>query len=486
MAEPIDFHTAAQRQAREVRKKGGGGRPKVDNVDLNHDSLALRFAEEHAEKARYNWTTGFWHLWNGHCWQASETGGGIEAVRELLRRVAVESGLPKVRERLGTRGFATAVEGFACSDRRLACMSTDFDPDSWLLATPGGHVDLRTGEMGPARPSSLASRATAVTPDETDEGAHRWRRFLDEATGEDPEMIRYLQQVAGYALTAETSEQALFFVYGPGGNGKSVFVNTLRGIMGTYATHAPMETFTSSGGTGEQHPTALAMLCGARLVTAIETEEGRHWAEARIKALTGGDAITARFMRENFFTFEPRFKLVLVGNHKPNLRSVDEAIVRRFRMLPFERKPGQVDRRLEAALVEEWPAILRWAIDGCLEWQAEGGMASPEAMLRTTAEYLAEQDTVGRWLDSQCEVAEPPYSVLDERCYRTTMSALYQNYRAWIEPQGERARSMKALGMELDKRGFPTHRTSDARWRVGLKLREDAIRPLTGAGERLG
>lgn len=481
--EPVDFESVLKARRQRDGKKGGGSRPKVDDVQLNHDSLALRFAGEHAGRCRYNWTSAQWHLWSGHHWEASETDGAVELVRGMLREVAAEKGLPKVVERLGTRGFATAVEGFARSDRRLAVRAVDFDPDPLLLATPGGHVDLRTGELRPARPESMAARACAVTPDEDDAGAERWHRFLREATGGDADMVRYLQQVAGYALTGSTAEQALFFVYGPGGNGKSVFVNTLRRIMGGYALHAPMETFSARGpGVGERHETELAMLAGARLVTAIETEEGRQFAEARIKALTGSDPITARFMRENYFTFTPKFKLLLVGNHKPGLRSVDEAISRRFRLLPFEQRPEEVNQALEAELEAEWPAILRWAIDGCLDWQADG-MAAPEAVLRSTAEYLSDQDTIGRWLESQCEVVPPPYDPLDPKVPRTTLSALYANYQVWLEPQGEKPRSMKGLSQDLDKRGFPQHRTGSARWRIGLALRDDALRPLRDAGE---
>ena len=156
------------------------------------------------------------------------------------------------------------------------------------------------------------------------------------------ELQRFLQQMAGYCLTGDISEHALFFVYGTGGNGKGVFLNTVAGILGDYAATAAMDTFTASQ--GDRHPTDLAMLRGARLVTAAETEEGRAWAESRIKQLTGGDPITARFMRQDFFTFQPAFKLVIVGNHKPVLRNVDEAARRRFNIIPFTRKPPKPDQ----------------------------------------------------------------------------------------------------------------------------------------------
>ena len=140
-----------------------------------------------------------------------------------------------------------------------------------------------------------------------------WLAFLSTVMG-DPEMIEYLRRVCGYCLTGLITEHVLFFLYGTGANGKSVFINTLRGIMGSYHVTAPVDTFTITY--GSSHPTDLAGLQGARLVTAIETEQGKRWAESKIKALTGGDEITARFMRQDFFSFTPTFKLMIAGNHK--------------------------------------------------------------------------------------------------------------------------------------------------------------------------
>ena len=196
------------------------------------------------------------------------------------------------------------------------------------------------------------TKLTAVAPAPTAD-CPRWLAFLDETTGGDADLIRFLQQWCGYCLTGETREHALVFVHGGGGNGKSVFLNTITRIMHDYATTAAMDTFTASK--FDKHPTDLAMLRGARLVTASETEEGRAWAEARVKQMTGGDPITARFMRQDFFTFFPNFKLFIIGNHKPVLQNVDDAAKRRFNIVPFTRKPEKPDRELETKLAGEWP-----------------------------------------------------------------------------------------------------------------------------------
>ena len=221
----------------------------------------------------------------------------------------------------------------------------------------------------------------------------RWRRFLDEVTAGDVELQAFLARVAGYGLTGSTREHALFFLYGTGANGKGTFLNTLTGILGDYAQIAGMDTFTESQ--TDRHPAELAVLRGARVVAAQETDEGRRWAESRIKALTGGDPITARFMRQDFFTYTPQFKLMIAGNHKPGLRNIDEAIRRRFHLLPFTVRipPEQRDLQLFEALRQEWPAILGWAVRGCLEWQAEG-LNPPAAVIEATAEYFDDEDVL--------------------------------------------------------------------------------------------
>src|ERR1017187_1284583 len=199
-----------------------------------------------------------------------------------------------------------------------------------------------------------------------------WRRFLDRVTDGNAELQAFLQRVIGDCLSGSVCEHALFFLYGTGANGKSVFLSTIAGLLADYAKTAPASAFTASS--TDQHPTDLAGLRGARFVTAIETEDGRWWAEAKIKSLTGGDRILARFMRQDFFEYVPQLKLVVAGNHKPGLRNVDEAIRRRLHLIPFTVTIAENERdpELTEKLKAEYPGILQWAIEGCLMWQREG------------------------------------------------------------------------------------------------------------------
>lgn len=250
-----------------------------------------------------------------------------------------------------------AVERLAASDRRHATLVADFDADPWLLNTPGGVVDLHTGALRPHDPGLLMTKITRGTPTGT---CPLWLAFLGRVTNGDDELAAFLQCMAGYALTGSIREHALFFLYGNGQNGKGVFINTLKWVLGDYATVAAMATFQASQ--NDRHPTDLAMLNGARMVAAQETEKGRRWDETRVKALTGGDPISARFMRCDFFTFEPEFKLIFAGNDKPSLTAIDPAMRRRMNMVrplcrfcdrkhrpsPWLHQPRRSDRRLTA------------------------------------------------------------------------------------------------------------------------------------------
>jgi putative DNA primase/helicase len=433
-------------------------KPKTDII--TEDSAACQFAEIYTDRLRFCHDTGAWFEWDGAIWQPNRMGLAFQWARELARRLS--AGQPdKVRYITSKTSFASGVERFARVDPAFAVNMTAWDADPMLLGTPGGTVDLRTGKIRSSDPSDGITRTTAVTPSIRGD-CPLWLKFLDEATGGDADLILFLQQWCGYALTADTREHALVFIHGDGGNGKSVFLNALTRILNTYVSTAAMDTFTASK--SDKHPTDLAMLRGARLVTASETEEGRAWAEARIKQMTGGDPITARFMRQDFFTFTPQFKLTIVGNHKPVLHNVDEAAKRRFNIVPFTRKPAQPDRQLEEKLKAEYPAILRWMIEGCLNWQKRG-LTRPACVVAATEEYFSAQDLFGQWLEEECEV-EPGNTYKAE-----TNAVLFQSWRSYAERAGEAAGTQKAFAENMQRRGLERYRNYSGRGFSGIRLK---------------
>ena len=421
------------------------------------EAVALRFAERHAHDLRYVAAWSKWLAWDGKRWQFDDTLCAFDLARKICREAAAECNKVRVAAILASSKTVAAVERLAKADRRLAATVDQWDADPWLLNTPRGVIDLRTGARRGHRPGDYLTQITAVAPG----GAYpTWERFLDQVTAGNKSLQQYLQRVVGYGLTGVTSEQALFFGYGTGANGKTVFISAISGILADYHRAAPIETFTASH--QDRHPTELARLRCARLVTSVETEEGRRWAESRIKSLTGGDKIAAHFMRQDFFEFTPQFKLVIAGNHKPGLRSVDEAIRRRFNLIPFTVTipPAQRDPGLADKLKAEWPGILAWAIKGCLEWQRVG-LAPPDTVTAATAAYLEAEDAVAAWMKERCE---------EDASATASSTALFLSWKDFAEKAGEPVGSQKKLSQRLEDRGFKKDHTRRGSSFEGLRI----------------
>jgi putative DNA primase/helicase len=443
------------------KKPKESGRSKADNDIVTEDGTAQRFAELYRNRLRYCHSTGSWYVWSGSNWQPNRTGIAFQWARDLARELAITQP-DKTRYVTSKTSFAGGVERFARSDVVFAVTMDAWDQNPFLLGTPDGTVDLHTGQLRASDPEEGITKLTAVGPGQQAQ-CPRWIAFLNEAANGDAELVRLLQQWCGYALTGDTREQSLMFVHGPGGNGKSVFLNVLTGILKDYATTAAMDTLTASK--WDKHTTDLAMLRGARLVTASETEEGRAWAEARLKQMTGGDLISARFMRQDFFTFRPNFKLTIVGNHKPALKNVDEAMRRRLRIVPFIHKPAKPDRQLEERLKAEWPGILRWMIEGCLDWQANG-LTNPKSVAEATETYFTEQDTFSQWLEEcSCDPSNP------RTIFKTAQSALFGSWKVFAINAGEDPGDAKAFKQHMQRKGFEYHRDNAMRGFKGVALR---------------
>lgn len=343
----------------------------------------------------------------------------------------------------------------------VAVSHAELDADAWRLNTWGGIVDLRTGQVERHSREQLCTRvAGAAVGGE----CPTWLAFLRRIMGGDEAMVEYLQRIVGYCLTGSTREQCMFILYGNGSNGKSTFLDTLRTVLGDYAVHARAETFMRER-RGGGIPNDVAALRGARLVTSSEPEQGEALDESLVKEMTGDAALTARFMRSEFFTFEPTFKVLLATNHRPVIRGTDNGIWRRLRLVPFTQliEDHEKDRELGRKLEAERDGILAWALAGCMEWQRRGTLDAPASVVDATGDYRADMDILSEFMAEKC-VTGPSFMVGN--------TELYEAFATWAARNGERARSHRWLSRALIDRGFvqDPDRSRGRRWRgLGLK-----------------
>ena len=420
----------------------------VDGLDYTtEDGLAMAFTRQFGEDWRFCSPWGKWLVWNGVRWNIDKSLYVHHLSRTVCRAASYKADTPRLKSRLAGSSTMSAIERIVRTDPRHSATVEEWDADPWLLNTPGGIIDLRRGGMGPHRRDRRMTKVTTATPKGE---SPVWANFLENVTGGDKELQLYLQRVVGYCLTGDISTHALFFLYGTGANGKSVFVNVISTILGDYAANAPMDTFMETR--SDRHPTALAGLRGARFVSATETEQGRRWNESKIKAITGGDLVTARLMHQDFFTYPPQFKLLIAGNHKPAIRNIDEAMRRRMHLIPFTITvpPEKRDPLLTEKLLSERDGILAWALQGCLLWQ-QIGLKQPLSVTSATDEYFEGEDAMGRWMDERCKLGA------NDKALTVT---LFNDWKQWAEMSGEFVGTQRRFSDALITRRFDKWRNS--------------------------
>ena len=416
-----------------------GGQQPARAYSLSETGAAEMMAARLAGAWHYVPERDKWIRWSGKCW-VFDTGAvelmGLsklvaheflaEAKRALENDDARAEKLSRFAGTAQRRNFRKNVVDLLKSESGIAVHFTEFDKDPFLLNCQNGTLDLRLGVLREHRREDMITRILPWAFD-ADAACPRWNQFLVEVLP-DAETIAFVQRLVGYCLTGDISAHVIIFLFGRGANGKSVFLNTLLVLLGVYATQAPTSMLMASQ--GERHPTELVTLCGRNLVVCAEVPGGRAWNEELIRTISGGDVISARGMREDFWSFHPTHKLLISGNHKPVVRGQDEGTWRRWRLLPFERTIAEADRdpKLTEKLVAEMPGILAWAVKGCTMWQRDGLKPSSKVLV-ATADYRNESDRLGPFVDECC--------VLDPQAI-ISRAALYRSYQQWSDAQGER------------------------------------------------
>ena len=437
---------------------------------------ARLFASMHGQDVRFDFGRNRWLIWTDHHWGPDVDGRLMRMAEEVARKrydeawnIADKDDAKKAAKFAIGSENRTRVEAMlelARAQPPMADSGKNWDMNPMLLGVRNGVVDLRTGEFRDGRRDDRISLQAGVDYSPT-ASCDRWIRFLHEVFDNDKDLIQYIWRAVGYSITGDVSEQCLFLLYGDGANGKSTFSNAIRHAMGDYGYNMPFTTLEMDRRSSV--PNDLAALAGRRLVTSSETNEAIRLNEGRVKALTGGDPITARFLHREFFTFRPVAKFWLGVNHKPRVTDDSHGFWRRVRLIPFMRRfPG--DKGLEPQLESEAPGILRWAVEGTRLWQGQG-LDPPDCVQSATAEYRRESDLLEEFIAECIEVTEEKIEL--------PIRDIVETYNQWAEREGLKLRERlgsrglrSRLKTRWPKRHLTAVRATPARY-VGLRVRQD-------------
>jgi putative DNA primase/helicase len=350
----------------------------------------------------------------------------------------------------------------AKSEPEIVGDTEEFDRAPMLLNVQNGTLDLETGELRAHDPVDMLTRVADVVykPGAT---CTRWEAFVDEIMEGDADMVAYIQRAMGYSLTGLTQEQCLFFPYGIGANGKSTLLETFIKLLGDYATKTRTETLLLKRYDGGPN-NDVAALAGARLVVAAEIPGNRHLNENLVKDLTGGDTITARFLRKEFFEFKPTFKLWMYGNHKPQITGTDDGIWRRLHLVPFtvQIPEAKRDKTLPVKLLSELPGIFNWVLGGLEAWKKDG-LRPPQKVMDATNDYRAEMDVMQAFLEECCNLGPTHFVVFAD---------LYDVYKAWAANSGEKTETKRKFTRLLTEKGLDSYNgTGNVTMKRGVSLK---------------
>jgi putative DNA primase/helicase len=434
--------------------------PYEERFNLTDLGNADRFVVQHGYDVRYCYPWRTWLVWTGARWERDDSGKVHRLAKETVRSIyqeAADAESESHRKELAKHATGSEAEAriramLELAKSEIPASPDELDADPWVLNCKNGTIDLvGSGELMAHRREDLITKI-APTEYDPDAEAPTWDALLQRVLP-NAEIRAFFKRLCGYALTGSTAEHVLPILYGTGANGKSTVMGALLDTLGDYAAQAAPDLLIAKR---NSHPTELADLFGKRLVAAIEVEDGRRLAESLVKQLTGGDRVKARKMRQDFWEFEPTHKVFMAVNHKPTVRGTDTAIWRRIRLIPFTETipPKEQDKKLPEKLRKERAGILRWAVEGCLEWQREG-LQAPDEVRKATRDYRAEMDVIAAFIDEECVVAEHATA---------TAKALYAAYKTWCEDNGEKPESQRSFGGRLRERGYESGRiTTGAR-----------------------
>ena len=443
---------------------GDGDRPTPLTDTGNAERLVRLFRKD------IRWTSSHgWLSWNGTHWAEDDTKRLLGLTKRAARSIyqeaakalskAAAEATAKHAAKSESAGAREAMLALAASESGIAVRATDLNADPWLFNVQNGTVDLRTGALREHRREDLITRVSPVRY-AGDASAPGWRAFLERVLPDEGVRV-FLKRFLGYALTGLVREHVLIVLWGTGRNGKTTLLEIVAYVLGDYFVTAHPGLLLVRR--HDPHPTERATLFGRRLAACMETGGGERLNEPLAKALTGGDTVSARKMRQDEWNFKPTHKLVLITNARPRITGTDEGVWRRIRLVPFDVTIPECEQ--DAALPEklrlEAPGILRWLVEGCLDWQREG-LQPPPAVVSATSSYREDQDSLADFLASEIE---------PRKASKLKASVLYQAYARWANESGETALGQRRFGENMVSRGYTRVRQNDGVFYVGMALR---------------
>lgn len=421
-----------------------------------------------------------WRFWNGNRWQSD---GARAFINDIIRQAVythfqpMMTGLtPHHRANMLSHSWLDKVEKQLQLHSPLLCKVTDFDADPWLLGTPRGTVDLRTGRFSRPEPEQMISMQTAVDPAPKSEKTPMWTAFLKWMTCSDAAAARFLRMWNGVSLIGHAADQRMLFMHGDSANGKSVFLRAIGLVAGSYHATAAAATFMQHKGGGSGPNPNLVKILGARLVTGSEIPKGAEWDNQIVKMICSDEQVEARKLYENDNGMAPRCSVSLSGNDLPMFTGLDDAVRRRFRTMHCKAKRAPNEQVLDYGkeLVEaEGPGILRWGIEGALD-RYTNGFIEPEAIAVASREYFDSEDTLAQFMAEEF-VHDAGHEILTRDAFR--------KWVAFNQEQGRpRDLNTTAFVLHLKRMGFTVERESTAQRRSVIK----GLRDMTFDEKKLG
>jgi putative DNA primase/helicase len=462
----------------------GVSRYEPGSEPLTHQGNGSRFVRLHGKNSRFIYPEN-WLAYNGIRWDREGLSYVERWAKDIPTDVAIEASLVPAtgkkddddrRAALLQHAIKSQADSshratirMARSEHGVVARDEEFDSDPLLFNVRNGTVDLRTGQLREHRREDLITQLCDLEF-HSDRRADRWERLIREVVGGDQEQYDFLHRVFGQTLAGSMKEQKMYIIYGNGGNGKSVVLDTMRKVLGDdYAMVASNDVLMVDS--RDTHPAALKRFSGKRFVSSFEVENGKRLAEALVKQFTGGEKISARAMRENPSEYRPQAKVFLACNAKPTIRGTDDGIWDRIVLIPFDvrfRGTPRQDKDLTSKLAEESVGILAWLVRGWMEYLKKG-LAIPYSIQKLTDAYRSESDVFGQFLQDTCSI-DPNAKVF--------FSALYETYTNWHVLSTQQARILERphVTRELKARGFEADAGKDgARVYRGLTLKASTL-----------